>query len=446
MKVTTITLIAAALLLATGSCNKFVDTPIPVNSIVPEEVFSNDASATSALLGGYASVQNVSADLSLNTDLFGDDIMNPNASSLLLDMQENTYSPNTNFSFFDNYYRAIYVANSLVEGLDEAKALTAATKQQLKGESLFLRAFCHFQLMNLYGRPPLILSTAVKTTALLPNTDRETLFNAIIADLQQARDLVADTYPSDDRVRANKAVVNAFLARVYLYHHQWTEAAATASLLLANSDYTLGDDLNTLFQKDSKETIWQIWNQNGYTSIAGTYIPTRTDNVIYTLRPSLLQAFETGDKRRDAWVRQGTGNSASLYYPYKYRQVASGGTIEYMVQLRLAEQYLIRAEAKAQLNDISGALDDVNTLRTRAGLPPAAAGSIAAALLVIEQERRIELMTENGSRWFDLVRTGRADHWMQLQKPATWQLHDTILPYSTPQLLANPNLQQNGGY
>jgi starch-binding outer membrane protein, SusD/RagB family len=436
----------AASMLTLESCSKFVDTPIPSNSIVPSEVFSSDASTVSALLGAYASVQNESGELSLNGDRISDEMVALNASGSSQDLQDNTYTPNDNFSYFDNYYKSIYIANALIEGVNGAKALSAATVQQVKGESLFLRAFCHFQLMNIYGQPPLILTTDVRVTALLPNTPRQTTMDTIISDLKTAYSLVADDYPSADRVRANKAVISAFLAKVYLYNHQWSDAVTEANRQLTNTAYSLNPDLTTVFQKQSPETIWQLWNQSGFTSQSSTYIPTNTDNIYYYFRPGFLQAFETGDQRMAAWIRQGTGASTGLYYPYKYKQVATSSIVEYEVQMRLAEQYLIRAEAKAHLNDVSGAMDDVNAVRNRAGLTNASANTVDDALLAVEQERRVELFTEVSTRWFDLVRTGRADYWMKLEKPATWQLRDTLLPYSTTQLIANPNLQQNVGY
>jgi len=447
MKLTYIVSFTVAALLVTASgCEKFVDTPIPTNSIVPDQVFTNDATATSALLGAYQAVQNSSGGLATTTDLFGDDIFMPNAGGLTQEAQENTYTETSNFQFFDDYYRAIFLANSLLEGVETHNTISAATARQIKGESKFLRAFCHFMLMNLYGDPPLITTTEVSVSAYVGNTSREKLYAAIVSDLKDAYELIGTDYPSADRARANKATVSAMLAKVYLYMQQWQNAEAEATRQITNGAYSMPQDLNTIFLKDSPETIWQLWSQNGYTTQGGTYVASDPTQVVYTLRTGLLNAFEPGDKRRDAWTREGTGNSAGLFYPYKYKQTtATGGDIEYLVQFRLAEQYLVRAEARAHQDNITGAMEDVNVIRGRAGLPEISAAGIQDALLKIEQERRIELMLENGSRWFDLNRTGRTTYWLQPQKP-TWQPRDTVLPYATTLLLANPNLEQHQGY
>lgn len=436
-----------AVLSALAGCEKFVDTPLPSDSIVPESVFTSDASAISALNGAYGAVQNCSGELSRNTDLFGDDLYNPGASGLILEAQENTYTENSGFTFFTNYYKAIFIANSLLEGADRPNGLTEAAKKQIKGESKFLRAFCYFQLMNLYGRPPLVLTTEVAVSAYQGNTPRAEIMASVIGDLKDAYEMVGADYPSADRARANKSVVSALLAKVYLYDRNWEQAAAEATRQIGNTAYTMPGDLGSLFRKSSQETIWQLWTQTGTTSQGLTYFPSNTDNVTYILRPELLNAFEPGDQRKDAWTKAGTGASAGKVYPAKYirNSSASAAEIEYVIQLRLAGQYLIRAEARAQLEDFDGAMDDVNAVRERTGLGTVSAGNKTEALQKIEQERRIELMTENGSRWFDLIRTGRATEVLAPVKD-TWQPRDTILPYSTSIMLANPNLEPQDGY
>lgn len=447
MKLTYIASITISALLVTASgCEKFVDTPIPGNSIVPDQVFTNDATAVSALLGAYQSIQNISGDMAMHTDLFGDDIFRPGVGGLTQEAQENTYTENSNFQFFNNYYKAIFLANSLLEGVETHNTISAATARQIKGESKFLRAFCHFILANLYGNPPLITTTTVSISAYAGNASRETLYAAIVSDLKDAYELIDADYPSADRARANKATVSALLAKVYLYMKEWKLAETEATRQITNPAYTIPDDLSTVFLKDSPETIWQLWSQYNYTAQGQSYVASDPNRVIYTLREGLMNAFEPGDKRKAAWTREGSGNSIGLFYPYKYTQTtSSGGAVEYLVQFRLAEQYLIRAEARAHLNDVDGAMEDVNALRGRTGLGDASAGNMADALLKIEQERRVELMVENGSRWFDLNRTGRTTYWLQPQKP-TWQPRDTVLPYATTLLLANPNLEQHEGY
>lgn len=113
---------------------------------------------------------------------------------------------------------------------------------------------------------------------------------------------------------------------------------------------------------------------------------------------------------------------------------------------RLAEQYLIRAEARAQQGDATGAKADINAIRNRAGLPDTDADGQASILAAIEHERRIEFFTEWGHRWFDLKRTGRADAVLSPIKP-NWQSTDVLFPIPLQEIENNPNLlPQNAGY
>ena len=121
---------------------------------------------------------------------------------------------------------------------------------------------------------------------------------------------------------------------------------------------------------------------------------------------------------------------------------------EYNVLLRLAEQYLIRAEARAQRDKITGsgsAAEDLNVVRSRAGLLGTTATTKTAMLLAIENERAHELFSELGHRWFDLKRTGRADAVLGPQK-ATWTSTAVLFPIPASQILYNNKLNQNLGY
>ena len=114
--------------------------------------------------------------------------------------------------------------------------------------------------------------------------------------------------------------------------------------------------------------------------------------------------------------------------------------------LRIEEQYLIRAEAAAMLNQTSTAIADLNVLRVRAGLPPLSADTMRDSCLVyVEKERRRELFTEWGDRWISLSRTQRLDSVMKALKPG-WKKTAALYPIPQEELNRNPNLKQNEGY
>lgn len=435
------------LMLVFAACSKFVATPVPANAITPAAAFSSDGSATATLLGAYSSVLNTESAVYEDAALFSDELLYSTATGAALDAMNNTYDNTVDYSFFSNYYRTIYDCNTILEGLRSSNTLSDSVATMVKGESEFLRGFSHLRLMAFYGNVPLIMSTDVTVTALEPNTARAQILDSIVADLKDAYAVLPATYPTADRVRANKWAAGALLAAAYLYTGDWADAEAVSGQVIASGVYSLPTDLTTVFLKGSNETIWQIWEQNGYTGMGGTWLPTTTTLIYYYVRPGVLSAFETGDKRMTAWLRAGTGGASNLYYPYKYKQrtIVSGTSSEDVVVLRLAEQYLIRAEARAHQGNVSGGLADLNVIRQRAGLAASTVSTADSLLSAVEKERRIELLCEDGHRWFDLNRTGRTAYWLAPVKP-TWQAKDTLLPYPQTILLANPKLQQNPGF
>jgi hypothetical protein len=114
--------------------------------------------------------------------------------------------------------------------------------------------------------------------------------------------------------------------------------------------------------------------------------------------------------------------------------------------LRLSEQYLIRAEARARQGDLIGAKDDLNVIRNAAGLGNTIAVTDIAIIDAVLRERRVELFTEYGHRFFDLKRYGTVNAILSLVKPG-WEVTDSLLPLPETELLVNPNLlPQNPGY
>jgi hypothetical protein len=137
--------------------------------------------------------------------------------------------------------------------------------------------------------------------------------------------------------------------------------------------------------------------------------------------------------------------------PFKYKPFNPDKpeTVEYSTVLRLAEQYLIRAEARArQGNDLTGAAEDLNAIRGRAGATPVDPNSSQDELLLaVELERRKEFFFEWGHRWFDLKRTGRASVFLAPLKGTTWQSSDELYPIPASEIAQNPHLNpQNNGY
>ena len=446
------------LLLPLTSCEDFVDIEPPKTQIISETVFADDASASSALMGIYSRMIRsgfASGDLSSFTlygGLSADELINyasnrDEFSTNSVDIDNGALRAN----LWTQPYEYIYSANAVIEGLKSTTAVTEELKQQLEGEAKFIRAFCYFYLTNLFGDVPLHLTTDYRITSVASRTSQSQVLQQIITDLSEARSLLSDDYITEERVRPNKSVATALLARVYLYTQDWASAEIQTSTLIDNTrTYVLEDDLNNVFLAASTEAIWQLKPvEQGFNTNEGRFFilmgsPVNENGV--ELSTELLNAFKIGDNRFTSWVNSFNEGLDTFFYPFKYKINEGDAGLEYSMVFRLAEQYLIRAEARAQQGNIAGAQADLNRIRNRAGLDNTMANDQPGLLLAIEQERQVELFMEWGHRWLDLKRTNRADVVLEPLKSPNWQPTDVLYPIPQQERDNNPNITQNLGY
>jgi hypothetical protein len=447
-------------------CKKLVKIDEPINSITTTEVFKNDATATSAISGIYSHLFSTGSTrtVAMYTGTSADEL-NPYAGNDFLAFQFNNISLVSTNSFVNKpmwspAYYEIYMANADIEGLQKSSGVSDLMKGRFIGESKFLRALCYFNLVNLFGDIPLLTTTSWVNNSLAVREPVSKCYQQIIADLKDAEQLLPNDYSSynNERIRATMGAAEALLARVYLYTGDFQNAEIKATTVITNPLYNLTPNLVNVFKANSIEAILQLQpplNISPYTTYEGNFfIPTannRTPN--YYLTNQLLNAFEAGDQRRINWVATTTpvisGVATKFYYPYKYQVRLGTANVlpaEYYMVLRLAEQYLIRAEARAQLNKLPDAIADLNVIRARANLPALSASLTQTQVLAaVAQERRIELFAEWGHRWFDLKRTGTADAVLSSMK-TQWQPWNKVYPIPLSELQRDPNLVQNPGY
>lgn len=446
------------------SCKKFVEVETPKTQIIQPVVFSNDATATSATIGLYSLMNKNILDISYGgasvfEGLAADEIYNTSANSDYDPFSKNSLFPNTYYvsSLWTSAYQIIYAANAIIEGLSASNTISDSIKHQLTGEAKFVRAFHYYLLVNMFGDVPLILSTDYQINSVMPRTHISDIYAQIVEDLKNAQLLMSDLYfnadntPGIERVRPNKSAASALLARIYLYLGNWQDAETEASSVINNSSvYTLTTGLNDVFLKDSKETIWQVMPVLPSANTAeGRLFNTATSSrtPTFAITTYLDNAFEVGDQRKVNWTKTNISGGQSYTYPYKYKIRNTGPPYgEYNIILRLAEQYLIRAEARAHQNNISGSQDDLNIIRFRAGLANTTATDEPSLLLAIEHERQTELFSEWGHRWCDLKRTGSIDTVLGTEKNTFWETSDALFPIPQSEIKYNHNLSQNPGY
>lgn len=345
-------------------------------------------------------------------------------------------------------YHQIYGANAIIEGCQNNSNLSNADKNQFIGEALFIRALIHFFLANCYGDIPYVTTTDYQINRLVSRISINQVYQLILSDLDQAISLLPDQYPTPERVRANKSTALALKARVHLYNGDWSLASEAATSIINNPLYVWETDISKIFLKDCSATIWQFSpNQPGNnTPEASGFVFQNGPPPFIGLSSELYNAFDPNDLRRNNWIRTVTNGTSTWYHAFKYKQnTPTTSAVEYSILFRLGEIHLIRAEARARQGELMGAQEDINKIRSLAGLPDTSAQTVDELITTIMNERRFELFTEHGHRFFDLKRNGNIDAVLPLVKPG-WNSTDKLWPIPESELLANPNMTQNPGY
>ncbi|MGS2762143.1 RagB/SusD family nutrient uptake outer membrane protein [Sinomicrobium sp. M5D2P9] len=450
------------LLLIILSCSDFVAIEPPRNEITTETVFTDDASAISAMSGIYSAmsepggfISGTAESIAVLGGLSSDEFIHLSTNLSRDQFFHNAILSDNNMllnAVWQPAYTFIYYCNSLLEGLESATGITRETRQQLEGEARFIRGFCYFYLVNLFGEVPIITTTDFEKNRLAPRDPVAVVYEHIQNDLELAEKLLPEdyTHANGERIRPNKTTATAMLARVYLFTGDWIQAGTRATQVINNPAYHLVPDLNKVFLANSEEAIWQLWPvERNNTSEAAVFIPANETSrpTFVSLTWPLMDAFEENDYRKTYWTGEIVATTGeTFHFPAKYKvRDANMPSTEYAMVLRLAEQYLIRAEARAQQGNIPGALADINAVRTRTGLEEITLRSPEELLGAILRERQVELFSEGAHRWLDLKRTGQADAILKPVK-TDWQATDVLYPVPQQERASNPNLSQNEGY
>lgn len=449
------------------SCRKALELDPPISGLASQTVYANNSSAAAAVTSIYDRMSNTGlsdgqASISLEAGLSADELTNYNVSDPVLPGIYSNSLSSLNKYFWTELYQDIYGANAAIQGLTTSTSLSDTIKQQLLGEAEFMRAFLHLYAVNLYGDVPLVTTTDYRVNNIIQRTPISQVYQQIISDLKDAQNKLSNNFltpkgiATTARVRPNKGAATALLARTYLYLGKYDSAEAQATAVINNTGmYRLYDNLDSVFLKNSNEAIWQLQSVVPGTNTYDAYVfvltsPPGSSSFPVAISNNLYNAFEPGDARLNHWVGVLTDGTVSYYYPNKYKVYLQNMPVtEYTMVLRLAEQYLIRAEARAQQSNIGGAIADLNVIRERAGLTDTTTTDKNSLLTAIAHERQVELFTEWGHRWFDLKRTGMVNSVMSVvtpQKNGIWNSNWSLYPIPASEILINPNLKQNPGY
>ena len=438
------TILLSTLLLSFTSCKKFLEeTP---NNALPTETSITDANtARAAVIGAYDRLQEYyAANYPTLGTITTDNVVFNGTLSQYLQLDQNAI-PTDNVitvAAYQGLYRAINSANSVIAYVPAVTdpTLSSAEKDRLLGEAYFIRALAYFDLARGWGGVQLQLEPT-KDLNGLKGIKRSTLdqtYDQVLADLTKAETLLVED--ATTRNRAQKSSVYALRARLHLYRKEWAAAENYATQVINNPKFTLVKPysaffsapfqstesvLELAFSPNDRNTFWNLW----YPSSAGGQ---------YTLKPSdalvaKLNDPAIGGSRKS--LIAGTGNAV---YGVLYNTAGTSTDPAYLI--RIAELYLIRAEARAQQNKLEEAAADLNVIRARADVPAITPGTQAALLQAIEDENAVEFAFE-AHRWFDLTRTGRADAVLGIKDKNFW-----LFPLPLSDVQSDPDLTQNPGY
>lgn len=467
------------LMLVVNSCKKYLDIPYPTNSINSESAFTSLSTIDGMMSNAYSnlnlSITNIGRFHSVAPAL-SDEGYNPTIQ--VPDAQTSNITAANGITCVDwaGAYKSIYWINSLLEGIpgSSAAGFTADKKKIYMAALKTMRGLAYFNLVRAYGDVPLILDTKVPENSLKPRDPAATVYAAIEKDLMEAISDLPATLGEKYYIN-NKYIPEATLAEVYLTEGKWQLAEAAATDIISSNKYQLASNVNDVFLQSSPEGILvmaPVYSPNSANSYKlgsinlALRFPDGTPQVIfesrlaYAVSPSLLNSFEAGDQRLANWIalrnkaNYPNPTNRMFAYKYKYNAYFYTGTIpagreEDDKITRLATMYLLRAEARARLGtDLTGAASDLNLIRNRAGLGNTTASSQTELVDAVLEERRHELFFEMGYRWFDLVRTDKANSVLSVipYKAANWKPYMKLLPLSVTILSTNPNLAQTPGY
>lgn len=439
-------LLGAAMLLS--SCSDELLELEPVDSLSSNLVFVNQQGANAAVLGlygGLAGGNNLGFRMNVVGDIATNDVSHTGSFFSWRDLNNKVWDPTNGEinAIWASAYNNINRANNIitqVDGIDMAQSL----KDQYKGEALFVRALNHFNLANYFGDVPLVLratAAPIDESYFVARDPRATVYAGVLKDLTDAIPLLPVSYTSNNntRHRATRGAAQALLARLYLYTGDYPNAETAATTVISNSTYALVPFENQVAGKGTTEAIFELFfdanNQNPVTFWYGRNNGGRFE---FGATESLWNAYSTGDLRRTASIRE---EAPGVFVNFKYRDNTTGTDGVHV--LRLAEMYLIRAEARVRNSDFVGAAADLQVIRRRAfndqSLVVTLPANIEQAIDVILAERRLEFAFE-GHRWHDMVRTGRAVDAFEIP---VWR---TLMPIPLNARDVNPNLTQNPNY
>ncbi|MBE8719444.1 RagB/SusD family nutrient uptake outer membrane protein [Sphingobacterium pedocola] len=428
------------------SCSSFLEVD-PKTSVSGENIINDETSANAAINGVYAALRDYySVNYQSIAYLSGDNVQWTGSQSLVQEFINHRVNAEnaTLSSTWVDIYKTINRANNVIKALRnyEGDRIPTSVKDNVLGQAYAIRGLAYFDLVRVWGGVPLVTEPTEKVgdnVGIARSTATQT-YQQVIDDLNLAEDLLPST---TNRFVFTKKTVWALKARYYLYQEKWEQARDYAKLLIDDqTNYELLTPYFSFFKNNvtgTRESVLELFYSANEVNAHRLQWQPQTNGGTRQWAPSealivLLTNPATAGARSQLIARD---NQDRWYGDLYYRSTGADPT--YII--RIAELYLIRAEAYAALEEYNLAVDDLNKVRGRALLTDKPNTTDKGDILTwIEEERRLEFAFE-AHRWFDLVRTGRAQQVLGISE--SFRL---LLPIPYSQRLADPVIAPNPGY
>ncbi|WNJ20451.1 RagB/SusD family nutrient uptake outer membrane protein [Pontibacter sp. G13] len=509
-------LVVGASLCGLAACaeDEFLNVTNP-NELVAETFFTSTENFNLALNGAYSATKSL--------DLFGQAfyiqtlLALPHASDYWNAQCRNEVTSGDNWVLvaWRGWYRVVSRANDVLENAPkylENESPTPAEIEEMdriQGQAYFLRALAYFHMVRLWGedsyaddpnRLAVPLHLKVPTTReemMLPRATVGEVYDQIVADLEQAEQLLPEFWGDSDIARVNKWAAKGYLGKVHLYREDFEKATAYFEEVIFSGEFDLVtfEEYDQIFQgklEFSRETIVElnytidlqqnIWENGLGSGIALTLAPPGRGWSNCT--PHGVNIFRFGEDPRlkictyapedSAATVSGamepagrsefnfTGHSFRKYVPQDYSVYSTNRNsgINYVL-MRLSDIYLMHAEALNAQGQDAQAAEFTNKVRRRAyGLDPEVSsmevdfvGFSGVQLRDSIREERFRELFAEGHRWYDIVRWGIVEEEVLkyndlrvTQGEIVYQEKDYYYPVPLQEVDNNPNVSPSTGY
>lgn len=470
----------AFIVIILNSCNEFL-TLQPEYRINENNFYSTANDFETALIGNYSELQEFHEDILYLTELTTDNsrIYWSNATASIIECDDSNITSTNIYvnSVWNSCFTTISRCNNILSRIEDA-SINESLKSQFKGEALFLRAYCYFYLVRLFGDLP-VIETAFRSPDEISGYDmsRKTageVYQLIISDLNSAADLLQGI-TGLSKSRASWGAAETMLGKVYLTQKEYVLAATVLKEVIDGNGYSLETSYESLFTNGNdelEESVFEIKYMSGNVGegnyFSSMFTPFMFDMAIFPGNMTgaqggfiptsdMAMAYETGDLRRTTSIADSVllknGSYAKEFYGLKFVDFTTGivgdGGINF-TSLRYADVLLMYAEALNETDKTADAHQYLNMVRNRVGLASLNGLSKSALTQALENERRVEFVYE-GHRWFDLVRTGRAkavmnNYFTQNGLGHSVEDYELLMPIPQREIDIDPKLEQNPEY